>query len=416
MRILRQPRAVEGGPAGSRQQAAMAKRLLAALAAMLTFAAVLAVVPLTTAEPAEAHPKYKTVRTCIVDPPINHCTTKRVSVPHTHTCPAGTTGTYPNCTRPDTPAEAENKKTKPPPCPAGQHRHGTDPCHANHETKKKTKTETETTPEDTTPEDTTPEDTTPEDTTPEDTTPRRNTPAAGTRENRAETTAKPKTCPPKQAGQRRPRPPATHDHGGTVDCHLVGNTHCPPGHTEIGGHGGRCRDDRGRCPSRYRYDASRDLCELSGAVKFTESAMGLNLAVSGEVICTFTGGGVASRVVNKILDGVSEAAKKVAKVTFETTIEHPCDQIWDDLEDWVESERSERVPDTVPSGTTPREGALLRRDRSRTASLSPRTTLSRKQRPSRSCRLQKCCGVSRMPQPRKRPACTRSTWTCSCAE
>ena len=91
-----------------------ARRTVAALAALVAFLAVLAVVPLATAEPAEAHDLcyWKTVRTCIVDPPINHCTTERVRLPahHSHPpppttqpkqCPDGQTGTPPNCTEPN---------------------------------------------------------------------------------------------------------------------------------------------------------------------------------------------------------------------------------------------------------------------------------------------------------------------------
>ena len=77
----------------------MSKRLTAALTSLLMLASVLAVVPLATAEPASAHPTAKTVQRCVVDPPINHCWTQTVNVAHTHTCPAGTTGTYPNCKR-----------------------------------------------------------------------------------------------------------------------------------------------------------------------------------------------------------------------------------------------------------------------------------------------------------------------------
>ena len=117
----------------------MSKRPLAALCAMLAFMAVLVAVPLATAEPAEAHDVYywKTVRTCIVDPPINHCTTERVRVPahHKHlpaTCPAGTTGTPPNCVadKPTTTTDAPPPTTPPKQCPAGSHRYGNG-CHSH---------------------------------------------------------------------------------------------------------------------------------------------------------------------------------------------------------------------------------------------------------------------------------------------
>ncbi|MXY01532.1 MAG: hypothetical protein F4Y66_01665, partial [Acidimicrobiales bacterium] len=67
---------------------------------------------------AGAHPR--TTQRCDYDPISGqnfNCRT--VSVRHYHSpvqrtlCPPGTQGTYPNCTRPDTPAEAETKKPKP---------------------------------------------------------------------------------------------------------------------------------------------------------------------------------------------------------------------------------------------------------------------------------------------------------------
>ena len=135
----------------------MTKRTLAALAALLAFMAVLVAVPLATSETAEAH--TKTVKRCSYDPFTNvqQCWTETVA--HTHRvipdnpppdtspttttttpprCPAGTTGTPPNCSpipptndpAPD-PEDKEcpagtvgtppNCKTQPPPeCPAGQ--------------------------------------------------------------------------------------------------------------------------------------------------------------------------------------------------------------------------------------------------------------------------------------------------------
>ncbi|MXX43554.1 MAG: hypothetical protein F4190_04880 [Acidimicrobiales bacterium] len=79
----------------------MSKRLAAALLASLTFAAVLAVVPL--ASPAAAHEQTTTKQYCAYDPFAGQqCWNETVSVAHHHppanqTCPAGTTGTPPNC-------------------------------------------------------------------------------------------------------------------------------------------------------------------------------------------------------------------------------------------------------------------------------------------------------------------------------
>ena len=85
----------------------MSKRLTTALIALLTFAAVLVVVPL--ASPAAAHEQTRTVKRCAYDPFAgNQCWNETVSVAHSHDpptqedlegkpCPAGTTGTPPNC-------------------------------------------------------------------------------------------------------------------------------------------------------------------------------------------------------------------------------------------------------------------------------------------------------------------------------
>ena len=76
----------------------MPKRTLAALGTVLAFAAVLVVVPLATADEAEAHPRTKTVQRCSYDPFAGQqCWTETVSVSHVHRCGAGLTGTYPNC-------------------------------------------------------------------------------------------------------------------------------------------------------------------------------------------------------------------------------------------------------------------------------------------------------------------------------
>ncbi|WP_419910363.1 hypothetical protein [Candidatus Poriferisodalis sp.] len=101
----------------------MSKRIWAALAALLTFATVLAVVPLVNAEPADAH--TKTVRRCVADPPISHCWNE--SVPHTHPKP-----------RPSTP---------PDPCPPPAHEHGDYGCHWSGDPHPTTTTTTTTTTE-----------------------------------------------------------------------------------------------------------------------------------------------------------------------------------------------------------------------------------------------------------------------------
>ena len=74
------------------------KRALAALGVVLAFAAVLVVVPLATADEADAHSRTKTVQRCSYDPFAGEqCWTETVNVSHVHRCGAGLTGTYPNC-------------------------------------------------------------------------------------------------------------------------------------------------------------------------------------------------------------------------------------------------------------------------------------------------------------------------------
>ncbi|WP_419838041.1 hypothetical protein [Candidatus Poriferisodalis sp.] len=66
----------------------MPTRLTTALLALLTFAAALVVVPLATAEPADAHTRTKTVQRCSYDPFAgNQCWTETVNVSHSHDPP-----------------------------------------------------------------------------------------------------------------------------------------------------------------------------------------------------------------------------------------------------------------------------------------------------------------------------------------
>ena len=110
----------------------MSKRVWAALAALLTFATVLAVVPLANAEPAEAHTKTK--QRCSYDVLTGqNYNCRQVPVPHLHTsdnsgpppdttprsqkCPTGTTGTPPDCLPipPDNSRSSDNQDDEPPP-------------------------------------------------------------------------------------------------------------------------------------------------------------------------------------------------------------------------------------------------------------------------------------------------------------
>ena len=107
----------------------MPNRLTAALGAVLAFAATLAVV----ADTAAAHEQTTTKRYCSYDPFAGkQCWTETVPVAHRHpppnqTCPAGTTGTPPNCL--PVPSDNSGTRTQPPTttttappkkCPPGQ--------------------------------------------------------------------------------------------------------------------------------------------------------------------------------------------------------------------------------------------------------------------------------------------------------
>ena len=117
---------------------------------------------------------------------------------------------------------------------------------------------------------------------------------------------------------------------GAVAHHKHGSYGC---HADTPGHG---HPRPPSCPGGYRWSATRSLCELDGSVRITQDVGRVIMDIEGEVICTFAAGGVATRVVNTILRGVSEAAQAIARITFEQTVEHPCDQIWDELQEWAE--------------------------------------------------------------------------------
>ena len=87
MRPHRKRRAADEHPNRPGQRTATPKRLWAALAALLIAMPVLATV---SASPSSAH--TKTVRRCIVDPPINHCWDEAVSHTHSDNTPNGRNG------------------------------------------------------------------------------------------------------------------------------------------------------------------------------------------------------------------------------------------------------------------------------------------------------------------------------------
>ncbi|MDE0133895.1 MAG: hypothetical protein OXH86_06845 [Acidimicrobiaceae bacterium] len=183
----------------------MPRKLIAALCAALTFAAVLAVVPLATAEPAEAHEcapgqSHNGGPNGLSNPNNGHL--------YCWTNPPVTTTTAPPTTEPP--------KPKPKSCPAGQHsNYGAGKnCHANHDYS--------------------------------------NIPCGtGTwRPHPGHSAVKRPPCKqtitytvkPCSSVQEPLQVVRRHKHGLGGTCHRVDVSHCPAGHTEQGGHGSQdCR-------------------------------------------------------------------------------------------------------------------------------------------------------------------------------
>ena len=122
-------------------------------------------------------------------------------------------------------------------------------------------------------------------------------------------------------------------------------------------HGGPCHADtpghahptsRAKCPLAYKYNADLKLCELNGNTKFTQDGAKLFIEIEGQVVCSFTLGGAVAKVAKTVLKGVSWTAKQIWGRTAELVVDTPCDQAWDELEDWWMNYR----PDT----TTPSHG------------------------------------------------------------
>ncbi len=392
----------------------MSNRTLAALAALLAFMAVLVAVPLATSEPAEAHPK--TVQRCAYDPFAGRQCWTETSYNHPHTpvqrniCPAGTTGTPPNClpvpstnerrdpdpppTTTTTASPPTTTTTEPPKCPAGTT--GTPPncvkdvCPSGYSG----------TPPNCVKEKVCPPGTTG---TPPDCKkiepPKCADGYSGTPPNCVKD--KPKVCasgysgtPPNcvkdtpqqctanyhpygsgchpdhdwrlipcgtgtwapHAGHTPKQRPTCIGRGPHVEGEDIGtpcgasgsegavphHQHSTPCHANTKGH---THDFRTKCPSSYQWSSTRSRCELIGSVKITQDVGRVIIDVEGEVLCALGASRVATTVVNTILKGVSEAAQVVARVTFEQTVENPCDQIWDELQEWAEGEFNK--PDTA---------------------------------------------------------------------
>ena len=98
------------------------------------------------------------------------------------------------------------------------------------------------------------------------------------------------------------------------------------------------------CPTNYVYNGS--VCELETGLKIVQRGGNLVWSGTGEVLCTLTGGGIASKVVNGIVKNVPKAAKWFAEKGVEQIIEHPCDRAWDELQEFSTSQVFD--PETVP--------------------------------------------------------------------
>jgi len=98
------------------------------------------------------------------------------------------------------------------------------------------------------------------------------------------------------------------------------------------------------CPTNYVYNGS--VCELKTGLKIVQRGGDLVWSGTGEVLCTLTGGGIASKIVNGIVKNVPKAAKWFAEKGVGQIIEHPCDQAWEELQELSTSQIFE--PETVP--------------------------------------------------------------------
>ena len=317
----------------------MSKKPAAALCALLTFAAVLAIVPLATAEPAEAHEQTKTVRRCAYDPFAGQqCWNETVKVAHTHRvipdnpppdtspkrvrCPKGTTGTPPNCS----PAPSDNTRrvtpttaappppttappppppptTAPPPppppppaplCAEGTHRYGSG-CHADHVASCGNGTWTAHSGH----------------------APVKQKPCE-TNPNKHGTTYTVKPCSPYQESletvQRHKHPIG--DRSGDSACHRVGNSHCPAGHTETGGHGSQtCR----------KNDAPDNIVTRTQHLIETGGSTGLEMAVDAikegfeqqgqSGIINAEGTAEIGKIITETWDSLPESVKSWVKGT-----------------------------------------------------------------------------------------------------
>jgi len=108
-----------------------------------------------------------------------------------------------------------------------------------------------------------------------------------------------------------------------------------------------------KCLLGYNYNSVTEKCELEGHTKFVQDGTKLFVEIEGQVVCTFTVGGAVTKIANGLLKGVSWTAKQIWGRSAELVVETPCDQAWDELEDWWFNYR----PDTLdPKKPDTREG------------------------------------------------------------
>ena len=321
----------------------MPKRTLAALCALLVAASALAAV----AGPAAAHSKTETVKRCAYDPFAgNQCWTETVSVSHTHSCPSGTTGAYPNC-HPIPPANQQNKGDEEAKKAAEEARKKAEEeakRKADEEAKRKAAEEAERKRKEVEEARKVAEEA--ERKRKEAEKDGDGAGTKGTRPNRPTQTE----CP-KMLGTHPHLDRDQHNHklmsGAMTGCHDASDGHR---HSDGTRHSSGTVDlDKDtapgqECPTNYVYNGSA--CELKEGLKIVRRGAKLVWEGTGEVLCTLTGGGIASKVVNGIVKNLPKAAKWFAEKGVEQIIEHPCDQAWEELQEFSTSQVFD--PEIVP--------------------------------------------------------------------
>ena len=354
----------------------MSKRSLAALLALLVAASALAVV----ASPAGAH--TQTRQQCAYDPFAgNQCWT--VNVSHTHSCPSGMTGTPPNCypapstnqqNKGDEEAKKAAEEARKRAAEEAKRKAAEEEAKRKAEQEAKRKADEEARRQRKAAEEEAKrraEQEAQRKAAEEAERKRKEAEEAERKRKKAEEDAK--KCPPRQTGtppdcrtdlslcgtpqstahareceEERKRQKAEKD-ADKKKAEKEANKPEPcggsggQGSTAHHKHGGPCHADtpnhthttgQTKCALGYNWNAARSRCELEGHTKFAQDGTKLFVEIEGQVVCTFVMGGAVTKVANTVLKGVSWTAKQIWGRTAELVVETPCDQVWDELEDW----------------------------------------------------------------------------------